>query len=154
MDTTTQQRISEQLTKIAITLASTEASVNRLAEDSEELEQRIVSIEKQIEVSSNSMRGFWERDWGNMMSEIKSINEKLQSQMSFGNQRQSETALLEQKVALTFRVYDEKIAKLEKTSEENQVALWKLLGVGGSSGAVIAGLITLAQHLLANGAGP
>ena len=88
------------------------------------------------------------------MSEIKSINEKLQSQMSSGNQRQSETALLEQKVALTFRVYDEKIAKLEKTSEENQVALWKLLGVGGSSGAVIAGLITLAQHLLANGAGP
>lgn len=142
------REISDQLSRIANTLSNTETIVNRLAKDSEELELRIVSIEKQIEVSSTTMKGFWERDWGNMMSEIKSINEKMQLQMSLASQTKSETALLEQKVGLTFKAYDEKLARMDKDIEQGKLALWKLVGAGGTSGAALAGIIALFEHFL------
>ncbi len=140
--------ISEQLAKIAIVLGNTETAVNKLAQDTEELETRIVRIEQQIEVSSHAMKNFWERDVVNMMTEMRSINEKLQQQLSNQAQHKSEVELVKQRVDFVCKVYDDKISKLEKIVEQSQMALWKLIGVGAGSGAVITGVIEILSGLM------
>jgi DNA repair exonuclease SbcCD ATPase subunit len=140
--------ISAALGRIATTLSNTESVVNKLARDSEELETRIVRIEQQIEVNAHSMKGFWERDWNNMLTEIKSVNEKLQQQLNAQAQNRSEVELMKQRMDFVTKVYDEKISKLEKCVESGQIALWKLIGAGAGSGAVITGLIEIISSLM------
>lgn len=145
MDTS---EISIQLNRIANTTSNTEAVVSKLAKDSEELETRVVRIEQQVEVSSHTMKGFWERDWGNMMNEIRSINEKLQHLLTSQVENKSEVELVKQRVDFVCKVYDEKITKLEKVVEAGHMTLWKLVGAGAGSGAVIAGLIEIITNLV------
>jgi archaellum component FlaC len=140
--------ISDQLARIAVTLGNTEKVVNQLARDTEELETRIVRIEQQIEVSSHAMKNFWERDVVNMMTEMRSINDKLQQQLTSQVQNKSEVDLVKQRVDLVCKVYDEKISKLEKVAEQSQLALWKLIGAGAGSGAVITGLIEIISNMM------
>lgn len=140
--------ISDQLARIAFTLGNTEKVLQQLASDTEELETRIVRIEQQIEVSSHAMKNFWERDVVNMMTEMRSINDKLQQQLTSQVQSKSEVDLVKQRVDLVCKVYDEKISKLEKIAEQGQMALWKLLGAGAGSGAVIAGLIEVISNIV------
>jgi len=140
--------ISEQLARIATTLTNTENVVNQLARDTEELETRIVRIEQQIEVSSHAMKNFWERDVVNMMTEMRSINDKLQQQLTTQVQNKSEVELIKQRVDLVCKVYDEKLTKLEKVTESSQLALWKMIGAGAGSGAVITGLIEVISNLV------
>lgn len=140
--------ISDQLARIAVTLGNTEKVVNQLARDTEELETRIVRIEQQIEVSSHAMKNFWERDVVNMMTEMRSINDKLQQQLTSQVQNKSEVDLVKQRVDLVCKVYDEKISKLEKIAEQSQLALWKLIGAGAGSGAVITGLIEVISNMM------
>jgi predicted nuclease with TOPRIM domain len=140
--------IGEHLARIATSLGNTESMVNKLARDTEELETRIVRIEQQIEVSSHAMKNFWERDVVNLMGEMRSINDKLQQQLSNQAQQKSEVELVKQRVDFVCKVYDDKISKLEKASEQGQMALWKLIGAGAGSGAVITGLIEIISNLL------
>ena len=140
--------ISDQLARIAFTLGNTEKVLQQLASDTEELETRIVRIEQQIEVSSHAMKNFWERDVVNMMTEMRSINDKLQQQLTSQVQSKSEVDLIKQRVDLVCKVYDEKISKLEKIADQGQMALWKLLGAGAGSGAVIAGLIEVISNIV------
>lgn len=140
--------ISEQLARIATSLSNTENVVNKLAKDTEELETRIVRIEQQIEVSGHAMKNFWERDVVNMMTEMRSINDKLQQQLTTQVQNKSEVELVKQRVDLVCKVYDEKISKLEKIAESSQLALWKLIGAGAGSGAVITGLIEIIGNMM------
>ena len=140
--------ISEQLGRITTILSNTENIVNKLAKDTEELETRIVRIEQQIEVSSHTMKNFWERDVVNLMTEMRSINDKLQQQLTTQVQNKSEVELVKQRVDLVCKVYDEKITRLEKSSESSQLALWKLIGAGAGSGAVISGLIEIISNLI------
>jgi hypothetical protein len=140
--------ISDQLARIAVTLSNTEKVLHQLASDTEELETRIVRIEQQIEVSSHAMKNFWERDVVNMMTEMRSINDKLQQQLTSQVQSKSEVDLVKQRVDLVCKVYDEKISKLEKIADQGQMALWKLMGAGAGSGAVIAGLIEVISNIV------
>jgi hypothetical protein len=82
------------------------------------------------------------------MTEMRSINDKLQQQLTSQVQSKSEVDLVKQRVDLVCKVYDEKISKLEKIAEQGQMALWKLIGAGAGSGAVIAGLIEVISNIV------
>ena len=142
------EEVKQNLSLISSKIGDVQVALSKLVNDSEDLEARIVRVEQQIEVNSHAMKNFWERDMVTIMGEMKSISDKVSQQLNAQFQSKSELDLLKQKLDLISKVYDEKLSKLEKQSEENQLALWKLIGAGAGSGAIISGLVELVSQLL------
>lgn len=140
--------LGKQLERLIISSQNTERMLAKVIVESESLDSRIIKIEQQLEVNSHHQKGFWERDWNNMMGEIRAINKKLEEQLSYQAQNRSEVELMKQRLEFLCKVYDEKLNKLEKVSESNQLALWKLAGIGAGSGAIITTLIEIVSALV------
>lgn len=133
--------------EITNALSNIERSITKLVQDSEELENRVIRIEKVIEVYTYGIKNFWERDWPNMMGEIKSISDKLTKQLDQQSQNKSELELFKQKVDMITNQLNEKVVELKKAGDEQRIALWKIIATGLGSGAVIPTLLEAAQRL-------
>lgn len=136
------------LERISISLRNTEMSLSKLINDSEEVEARVMGLERTLEISNHTVKSLVERDWAHMISDIKSINDKLHIQLTNQERCKHDIQLVSQQVNFLAKVYDEKVNKLETKADENQVALWKLLAGGAGSGAVVTGLIQLIHTLV------
>lgn len=136
-----------QSNEITHVLNSIEKSVAKLALESEELESRVIRIEQVIEVYTYGIKNFWERDWPTMMGEIRNISEKLTKQLDQQSQYKNELDLLKQKVDMSTAQVNEKMSELKRVSDEQRMALWKVIATGLGSGAIIPTLLEAAQRL-------
>lgn len=125
-----------------------ESSLMSLGIENRQADQRLSSMERQLAVSTDSMKNFWDREWKSLLTEVQLMNQKLQLQLNMQQTHQNEVALLKQRMEHVANVFDEKIRKLEKDSEEAKMQLWKMVGTGAGSGAVITVLIEVVQMLL------